>query len=359
MDFGLSAEQVLLQDTIDKALSDEVPLELLRRLGEQADGSVAQAWACAKEIGIPGLIIEERFGGAGLGLMEAALVSQILGTHVAPIPWIASGVVAPVCLKKAGSEELQEEWLPKLANGEKRLGLAFSEHAGAREEASVSCSDGKLNGRSLFVIDFKADAYLVATRDSSVYLVQSNSPGLTEVDLVTVDKTRAVGELVFDSVEADIVLEKDKEFVSELLDIGRVMIAADTLGAAQYMLAAAVAYSKEREQFGRVIGSFQAVKHLCADMAAQLEPCLAMVWYAGHALEYLPEESRVYACQTKAHLSEVGKMVAKSATEVHGGTGFTDLLGIHYWFKRIGLNRQLMGGPERLREEAAIAQGFV
>ena len=359
MDFGLSAEQVLLQDTIDRALNDEVPLDLVRSLEQETSAPIDKAWDCAKELGIPGLLIEERFGGAGLGLMEATLVSQVLGAHVTPIPWLASGVVAPVCLQKVGSEQQQAEWLPKLARGEARIGLAFSEYAGAREGASVTYSDGKLQGHSLFVVDFRADAYLVGTSNGSICLVRSDSPGLTEIDLVSVDKTRAVGELVFDSVDAEVVDEKSTEIVTELLDIGRVMIAADTLGAAQYMLDAAVAYSKEREQFGRVIGSFQAVKHLCADMVAELEPCLAMVWYAGHALEHLPQESRIYACQTKAHLSDVGKMVAKSATEVHGGTGFTDLLGLHYWFKRIGLNRQLLGGPERLREDAAIAQGFI
>jgi alkylation response protein AidB-like acyl-CoA dehydrogenase len=119
--------------------------------------------------------------------------------------------------------------------------------------------------------------------------------------------------------------------------------AADTLGAAQAMLDMAVAYAGTREQFGRVIGSFQAVKHLCAEMAAALEPCRALTWYAAHALSALPAEAELYACHAKAHLAEVGSFIARTATEVHGGMGFTDLLGLHYWFKRIGLNRQLLG----------------
>ena len=137
------------------------------------------------------------------------------------------------------------------------------------------------------------------------------------------------------------------------------MLAADTLGAAQNMLDQAVAYAKEREQFNRPIGSFQAVKHMCAEMAAHLEPCRALVWYAAHALDELPDESTLTACHTKAHLAEVGKFVAKTATEVHGGMGFTDLLGLHYWFKRIGFNRQMLGAPELVREEAARIQGLV
>ena len=136
------------------------------------------------------------------------------------------------------------------------------------------------------------------------------------------------------------------------------MLAADTLGAAQNMLDQAVAYAKEREQFNRPIGSFQAVKHLCAEMAAQLEPCRALVWYAAHALSAAPDEAHLVACHAKAHLAEVGAFVARTATEVHGGMGFTDLLGLHYWFKRIGFNRQALGTPELVREEAARAQNL-
>ena len=169
------------------------------------------------------------------------------------------------------------------------------------------------------------------------------------------EKTRPTGELIFDNSPA-IPLSADPAHFQAVLDAGRVMLAADTLGAAQNMLDQAVAYAKEREQFNRPIGSFQAVKHMCAEMAAHLEPCRAMVWYAGHALSEVPEEAHLTACHAKAHLAEVGTFVARTATEVHGGMGFTDLLGLHYWFKRIGFNRQALGAPELVREEAARAQ---
>ena len=142
-------------------------------------------------------------------------------------------------------------------------------------------------------------------------------------------------------------------------DAGWVALAADTLGAAQHMIDQAVAYAKQREQFGRVIASFQAVKHLCAEMVAQLEPSRAFVWYAGHQLGESPVEAGLTVCQLKPHLDEVGRSVAKTATEVHGGMGFTDLLGLHYWFKRIGFNRQMLGSPEYLRRQAARTQGLI
>jgi alkylation response protein AidB-like acyl-CoA dehydrogenase len=134
------------------------------------------------------------------------------------------------------------------------------------------------------------------------------------------------------------------------------MLAADSLGASQTMIDKAVDYAKERKQFGRAIGSFQAVKHMCAEMAADLEPCYALVWHAAHCHDHAHDEAKLMACHAKAHVSEMSKGIAKKATEVHGGMGFTDLLGLHYWFKRIGLNRQILGTPELVREEAYKTQ---
>lgn len=119
----------------------------------------------------------------------------------------------------------------------------------------------------------------------------------------------------------------DREPLLTTIDVGRVVLAADTLGAAQTMLDKAVDYAKERRQFNRVIGSFQAVKHMCSEMAAELEPCRSLLWYAAHAYTAIPEEGRLMACHAKAHLSEVGKSVARKSTEVHGGMGITDLRG--------------------------------
>ncbi|MDG2020081.1 MAG: acyl-CoA dehydrogenase family protein, partial [SAR86 cluster bacterium] len=152
--------------------------------------------------------------------------------------------------------------------------------------------------------------------------------------------------------------KESKEPIQKAIDAGRIMLAADSVGASQTMLDRAVDYAKERKQFGRVIGSFQAVKHMCAEMAADLEPCYALIWHAAHCHDHSPSEARLMACHAKAHASEISKGIAKKATEVHGGMGFTDELGLHYWFKRIGLNKQLLGSPELIREEAGRLQGF-
>ena len=349
-----------MQDTLHRVLDDRSPLDAVRAFAADPERRADVIWRELTELGVPGLLVDEEHGGSGLGMVDAALVAQTLGAHVAPVPYIVTTVLAPLALNRAGTQVQRDEWLPRIAKGETLIGLAISEHTGAREDAAVEATGHVLNGRALFVFDFDADAFLVASRDGALFLVDAMSAGLSRAELVTIDRTRRIGELTFDKVSADRLDGGDESKVLQsIIDHGRVMLAADTLGAAQHMLTAAVDYAGQREQFGRVIGSFQAVKHLCADMAASLEPCHALVWYAAHALESLSDEAHLYACHTKAHLSEVGTAVAKTATEVHGGVGFTDLLGLHYWFKRIGLNRQLLGGPERARHEAALAQQLV
>ena len=200
---------------------------------------------------------------------------------------------------------------------------------------------------------------MLANKSGELFLIDSSSKGITVTELVTVDKTRTSIELTLDKVDATLLPgSSDLSVIEKVLDAGRLMLSADTVGASQVMLDKAVAYSLERKQFGRLIGSFQAVKHMCAEMAAELEPCHSMIWHAAHSQDSSTEDARLMACQTKAHVSEVGKQISKTSTEVHGGMGFTDELGLHYWFKRIGLNRQLLGSPELIREEAGKLQGF-
>ncbi|MEQ8859442.1 MAG: acyl-CoA dehydrogenase family protein [Pseudomonadales bacterium] len=349
MEFGLSHEQTLLQDSVRRFLADRVPLDRLRRFADEQDD--AEIWAGLAELGVAGLLVPEAAGGVGLGHVEAALAAEALGYHAAPAPFLGTAAAAPTALAGAAHDDL----LGSISAGATRVGLALGEAVGARADAGVRQQSGRLHGRALFVTDYPADRYLIADRERRLYLVAGAAAGLSHRALTTIDRTRPTGELILDGVAAEPIGE-DPARLQRTLDVARVMLAADTLGAAQCMLDRAVAYAGEREQFNRPIGSFQAVKHLCAEMAAELEPCRAMVWYAAHALDELPEEAHVTACHTKAHLAEVGRFVAKTATEVHGGMGFTDLLGLHYWFKRIGYNRQLLGAPELLREEAARAQ---
>jgi alkylation response protein AidB-like acyl-CoA dehydrogenase len=361
VEFGLSQEQEFLRDTLTRFLADNAGLSRARKFADGNERRADDVWKGLVELGVPGLAIAEAHGGVGLSTLDAVSAAQTLGAGIATVPFVASAVVVPRAIARAGNTEQRNEWLPRLASGEIVAGAALTEVAnGSREGARVTAKNGKLDGRSLFVVDFEADLYLVADERRRLHLVDASAKGLARQPLNTIDATRRIGELRFDGVAAHALPgSDDPAVVADLLDVGRVLLAADTLGAARAMLDQAVAYSLTREQFSRPIGSFQAVKHMCAEMAAGLEPCQSLVWYAAHAIDQIPAEAHVTACHAKAHIAEVGKFVAKTATEVHGGMGFTDLLGLHYWFKRIGLNRQLLGTPERLREEAARVQGLI
>ena len=357
MEFGLSEEQTLLQDSVKRFLSEQYGLDKVREFASNDDDGATVREGLAA-MGITALMIDEDHGGVGLGLLDAALIAEALGHGTAPMPFVASVVMVPQALMFGGSEEQKDRWLPKLAAGEITAGAAVSELTGARGDAGVTASDGRLNGRSMFVLDFEADIYLVADTTGALHIVAADARGLQGKSFNTVDATRKLGELSFDNVQAE-ALSCSPEQVATVINSGRVVLAADSLGAAQNMLDQSVAYALQREQFNRVIASFQAVKHMCAEMAAGLEPCRAMIWYAGYSADANNDEAQQYALHTKAHLSEVCQFVARTATEVHGGMGFTDLVGLHYWFKRIGANRQLLGSPERLRDDASRALGMV
>jgi len=361
MYFGLSEEQQSLEDNIKKYLEDNASLDTIK---EVAGGDSAKAENIHKglvELGISGLMVPEQYGGLELDMLFASVVSGALGTGTAPVPYAGAYVMAPMALSLGGSESQKETWLPKIAGGEAVVGIGISEYVGAREDAAITFSNKSISGRCLFVIDAKnADAYILANKAGELYLVDAKAKGISVTELVTVDKTRPSIELNLKNVEAELLpgSENNQEVINKVLDAGRLMLSADSVGASQVMLDKAVAYSLERKQFGRVIGSFQAVKHMCAEMAAELEPCHSMIWHAAHCYDHDPSQARLLACHTKAHVSEVAKQISKTSTEVHGGMGFTDELGLHYWFKRIGLNRQLLGSPELVREEAAKIQNF-
>ena len=360
MYFGLSEEQSFFQDNVRKYLEEHATIDNIKHIASGDEKNLsAEIHQGLINLGINGLLIPEEFGGLDLDLLFAAVVSEALGGGVGPTPFIAPYVMAPTAIKYAGSKTQQKNYLSKIATNEYRFGVGFSEFIGKRNDAGISFSDNTLNGRAMFALDANdATHLLLADEKGQIFVVDTKSANIEIIKLTTVDKTRQYAEVICKNLEAEL-LENSSDSVEPIIqaiDAGRIMLAADSLGASQTMIDKAVDYAKERKQFGRAIGSFQAVKHMCAEMAADIEPCYALVWHAAHCHDHSPDEARFMACHAKAHVSEMSKGIAKKATEVHGGMGFTDLLGLHYWFKRIGLNRQILGSPELVREEAYKTQ---
>jgi alkylation response protein AidB-like acyl-CoA dehydrogenase len=359
MEFALSLEQRQFDDSLRDFLKDRLPMERLRALAEPGVGFDTDLWDGLSQLGLPGLLVPERFGGAGLGVLDAAVAAEALGAAATPLPFAGSLVMAPLAFIHSATEAQQDEYLPQIAAGEIRVAVAFTGLAGQTGSASARLENGRLSGRITGVLDAGAAThFLVYLPDGNAAVVDAGAVATTLHR--SIDRTRPVVDVSFNAAPA-VRLDAANAPVAvsqRVLDAGRVVLAADSLGAAQTMLDQAVAFAKERVQFGRVIGSFQGVKYMLVDCVTALEPCRAMVWYAAYAQDSLPDEARLTACHAKAHVADVARDVARLTTEAHGGMGFTDLLGLHYWFKRISFNRQILGGPERCREEAATLQGW-
>jgi len=346
MEFALSEDQRMLQDSLSGFLKDAAPLDTIRKIATGDKSSAAALVSGLDDFGLSGLHVAEEHGGLGLGLLDACLVQEALGYAIAPSRFMATTVTAHA-LRNSG-----EGHLPAIVSGAMRMGLALTELSSRRDGAGVSAENGRLTGTSLLALSAEESTHMLAA-DTSGSLHIAQTPD--NVAMKTIDRTRIFSEVRFAGEESAASLKPD----DEVLAVARLLAAADTLGAAQAMIDKAVAYAAERQQFGRVIGSFQAVKHMCAEMASRLEPSRALIWHAAHALDTGEPEGLVMATLAKSHLAEAGTFIARTSTEVHGGMGFTDLVGLHYWFKRIGVNRQLFGSPEQCRHDAARLQGWL
>jgi alkylation response protein AidB-like acyl-CoA dehydrogenase len=362
MEFALTEEQRLLDESLRACFARELPLETLKDLARTAGGFSESNWRTLTGLGLPGLMVPTEHGGAGLGLLDAAVAAEAVGYAAAPVSFAGAAVMAPLAVGLMANATQQAEWLPRMAAGDMRVAVAFAGGTGQTGTAEARLDGSSLTGRIDGVLDIAGATHILTILpDGRATLTEIDAQGVEAALKPTLDRTRPLADVTFSNARAQL-LDSSNDGVAaarRVRDAGRVMLAADTLGAAQAMLDKAVAYAGERVQFGRVIASFQAVKHMAAEMATDLEPCRALVWFAAHAHDAIPEEAHVAACHAKAHLAEVGRDVQTKATEMHGGMGFTELMGLEIWYKRISLARHVLGGPERCRQEAAVAQGWV
>ena len=361
MEFGLSREQQMLFDSLDRAMAAQAGLPQARLCAAAPGTLPPQAWRSLVELGAASLLVPEAQDGLGLDLFDAALAAQVLGRHVGATPFVPHSL-AVLALRLCDDTALQQVLLPDLASGALSCGVALSESASpARDGAGIRLAQGRLHGTALFALGLPGAAHvLVADQHRQMHLVPADAAGLAWRPMPSVDTTTPLCALTLHAVAArPLPSATPAEDLARVLAAGRMLLAADTLGAAEHMLAQALAHVQQRQQFGRAIGSFQAIKHLFADMAATLEPARSLTWYAAYAQDQDPAQRSLLAALAKSHVSDVALQIARTATEMHGAMGITDDLGLHFWFQRIAQNRQLLGGPAWLRTEAARLQGLV
>ncbi len=371
MDFSFSVEQEELRRYAQHWLSEHSGSADVRR--QMESGYDAGLWQSMAEMGWQAMTIPEAFGGAGFGFLELFVLLEEQGKTLLPSPFFSTVVLAANALILGGTDDQRKEWLPAIAAGEMTATLAHVEQAGSwtvDDVATSASADGHewvINGTKGFVIDGATAALVVVAARSEdgidLFLVPADTPGLSIRPLEAMDQTRPLAEMAFVDVRvpASALLGKPGSGASTLervYDIACVALAAEQVGGAQRCLDMAVGYAKERRQFGRPIGSFQAIKHKCAEMLVELEAAKSAAYYAAWAVAVeSPEMSRVVPL-AKAYCSEAFFHCAAENIQIHGGIGFTWEHDAHLYFKRAKSAELMFGPPAAHRRRLAIELGL-
>ncbi|OFV88233.1 MAG: hypothetical protein A3J75_07375 [Acidobacteria bacterium RBG_16_68_9] len=353
MDFGFSEEQEMLRQSAREFLDRECPMAYVRRMMEDERGFSDEPWNQMANLGWMGLIIAEEHGGSGLGMVDMVVLLEEMGRMVMPGPFFASVILGGLAIDLGGSAEQKARYLPGIAAGKLRATLAQVEESGRWDAEGIalpakkSAGGVKLSGTKLFVHDaHNADVMVVPVRTGgagadgvTMVLVETKSPGVSTRVLKTMDQTRKLCEVRFDDVTVgnDAVLgEVDRGWplLDRLVDCAKVALCAEMCGGAQKVLDMSVEYAKVREQFGRPIGSFQAIQHKCANMMVQVESAKSATYYAAWAVANEVPEAHLAACMAKAYCSDAYRATSAEGIQIHGGIGFTWEHDMHLYFKR-------------------------
>ncbi|WP_163506496.1 acyl-CoA dehydrogenase family protein [Fodinicola acaciae] len=347
MDFELTDEQEMLRDASRALLGDRAPIGVVRAQGTDVDPTL---WRLAARLGWPGLALPEQHGGAGQGLVEQALVAEEIGRAAAPGPFLPSATVG-LGVVRGGSPGLRADVLPALAAGTAYATWAFAEpHQiwtpdGVRTTARTDGDAVVIDGVKTAVPDAGEARWLLVTAVHEgapvSFLADRDTEGITVRRQKTVDLIRAFYEVRLDGVRVD--LDRRVDGLRRQLDDACVLLAAETLGVLDRMLEMTVAYLKTRVQFGRPIGSFQAVKHICATIAMQLHGIRASTYYAAMAADAGSADAAQAACVAASYASDVAAQVAGNALQLHGGIGFTWEHDLHLYLRRAQANAVLYG----------------
>jgi alkylation response protein AidB-like acyl-CoA dehydrogenase len=371
VNFGFSEEQEELRRGVRRFLEDKSPSTEVRRLMETPEGYDPAVWSLmANQLGLQALTIPEEYGGAGFGYVELIVVLEEMGRSLLCAPFFSTVALAANALLVSGDEAAKADYLPGIASGETLATLAYSEESGRWDldgitlAATQSGEGWKLTGTKSYVIDgHTANLILVAARSAaglSLFAVDAEAAGLTRTALATMDQTRKQAKLAFNGTPARLIGEDGGAgpVLSKTLDLAAVALAAEQVGGAQRVLEMSVEYAKHRIQFGRPIGSFQAIKHKCADMLLEVESAKSAAYYAGWAAADDNDELPVTACLAKAYCSEAYFHAAAENIQIHGGIGFTWDHDAHLYFKRAKSSELILGDPSYHRELLAQRIGI-
>jgi alkylation response protein AidB-like acyl-CoA dehydrogenase len=360
----LNEEQTLLRDSARSLISDKAPVSHFRALRDanDKDGFSRDLWRTFAEMGFTGLLVPEEFGGSGLGCVEAGIVAEEIGHTLMPSPFLASSVLAASALERAGSKAQQAEYLPKIADGSAVGALAVDEGGKHRPptitlKATRSGNGFRLKGAKAFVVDgHAADVLVVAARTAgadddtkgiTLFLVDPRAKGIEIERTIMVDAHNAA-RVTFDNAEvtADSVLgevDQGGAALEGILNIGRAVVASEMLGVGDEAFSRTAQYLKERKQFGKLIGEFQALQHRISHLYVELEITRAAVLKALQALDEDFENAAPIVSVAKARAGTTGTLAVQESLQMHGGIGMTDQFDIGLFMKRMRVCQELFG----------------
>jgi len=356
MQFQLTDEQRALQDAVRSYLRDLFGPTQVRELYENdSDGVPSDLWKAVNEQGWLAVLVPEEHDGLGLGLLDAAVIARLFGAGTVPGPWMPT-LLAGEAVRLAGSDAQQAEQLPKLTAGELMAAVALVRPGSTPTPAGapVATSGATLSG-DLGLVEYAAVANLlvVASQDGGLHLVDPAGPGVTITPQDSLDRTTRLAQVVLDGAPAERLEGSSPEVLQELLDRAAVLVANDLAGIARKALMDTVAYDKDREQFGKPVGSFQAIKHDLADLHVNVTMAEHAATYAAHALDTDAPDKRLAASIAKSKAADVSRTAVSAMIQYHGGIGYTWEHDTHFYFKRSKRQEASYGDVAQHRERIA------
>jgi alkylation response protein AidB-like acyl-CoA dehydrogenase len=358
MNFELTDDQRAIKLTARELLASRYRPETMRALAADERGFTDEQWEELSELGWPGVIVPEEYGGLGLGAVELVVIHEEIGYALAPSP-LLSTISAALLINAAGTPMQKEQWLPSLASGEKRGTLAVWEERSGQipNRSELEPAASRITGTKIAVPDAgTADLLVISGADGRHFLVQPDQTGVEITAQQSLDPTRKLFSVELTDAPAQ-GLQASPDIAPAYATI-ITALAAENVGIAQRALEMAVAYAKDRKQFGRPIGSYQAVSHRCAQMFLEVEGARSLCYWAGWTLDNDPDTALRAASMAKAYASDAGYRVTASALQVHGGIGFSWEHDLHFFFKRARANGHAFGDARWHRDRVAELAGL-
>ena len=353
MQFGLSESQQILKDTARKFFAGESPVATVRKAMETETAHDAALWTKLADQGFTGIITPEEYGGMGLGKVELALLMEEAGYALLPGPFFSTVALAGSVIDACAMPEQKKKYLQRIAAGQARATLALVEAAGSWDPdgLKIGAAGGKLNGTKLFVTDAAVADFIVVVARDGVFVVEAKSAGLHVEPMKGMDLARKIYAVEFKNTPAEKL--GDPNGLANALNVATAALCAEMTGGMQRTLELTVAYAKTRKQFGKPIGIFQAVQHLCADMYLETESSRSATYYAAWALEENVPDAAAAVSVAKMYASDASRNVGNRGIQVHGGMGFTWENDIHLYYRRAKASETMLGDAAFHRERIA------